>query len=438
MGVRVPPSARFYPLHLLVLNIKIDKKSETEAVIKVPVAPATYQPVFKKKLKEEAQKVQIKGFRPNSPNKVALIKRRFGKEVLKETVLADAEQQAHQYLDKHNIFVLGGMVPVKEAFAKIEWREGDTFTLPFEIDMAASFQLALDKQIEVDVPTITTVPKNVLKTHIERLQHDFGEKQHPEEVQLQDLVAGSLAYEKDKEERFSFVLDKGLLVKVDLTGRKVGDVVDLGLGFLKAVNPLFLERLEKKKKDLAKKLPFTIQKITRTVPLSLGPKFFDLILGPGVVKDLAGFEKKISERLLMRYQNQAVQACQRNIRQALVAKAKIVLPAKYKARQEEMAWGVIARYLCKEHKIEVASDELLAALSQRYHYMFASVPKEVREEMVKRRIQQDLEDPEKRSLNRIGGDVLATKLSDFIKEKITVQPKKITVGALEKLLGVPV
>ena len=139
---------------------------------------------------------------------------------------------------------------------------------------------------------------------------------------------------------------------------------------------------------------------------------------------------------MIRYQSQAEQLFETNLAKAFIEKTKIVLPKKYKAAEAmQVAWNVIANRICKEHKIEATPEELMEALSKKYHRVLANIiPEAEREAMVQQRIQQDVTDPEKRNLTQIGSEVILTKMHALIKEKITIKTKKMTVTALKKEL----
>ena len=416
------------------MDITLDKKNETEATLHIQAVATTYLPIFKKKLKDEAQKLQIKGFRQNSPQKVAMIKQRYGKEILKDTVLARVQQEAQQYLDKHKIITLGSIVPSKEVLEKIDWKEGDAFKLSFQIDMAAPFQCVLDKEIKVEAPKVTGIEKVVLEKHVKGMQEAFGDKKEVEAVQCGDVVAGRVVYGEGDEEVISFKLTTAGIEKVEMVDKKVGETVLLPATFLKEAVAVLSKKLEENSKRLTEGVPFAIEKITRVVPALLDQKFFDLVVGSGVAQNLKDFHQKMEEVLLMRYQNQAEQILHKNIRKALVERAQIVLPAKYKSRGEQMAWEVVARYLCRENNIKITPEEIVDSLSKTYQRVFAHVPEEEREKMVRMRIQQDLQDPAQRGLNRVGGELLADRLHAFIKDKITVVAKDADVATLQKQL----
>ena len=287
VGVRVPPSARFYYLYSRILDITLHKKSETEAVIKMAVVADLYQADFKKRVKEEAQKLQIRGFRDNSPSKIAMVKRRFGKELLKETVLANANQQAHQYVEKHDLNVLGDIIPDQAALDKIDWKEGATFNLPFQIDMAGPFGLKLDKDITVEEPKIATVTKKEVEEYVNMLREVFGQKQAKQSAEVGDFITGVITYEEEEKMPLSFRLTEATLdAATDLAGKEVGATLPLTTKILKIANPNALALLKKFTKVPAKGLPFTLKSITSTTLAPLDQKFFDLILGPGKVKNL--------------------------------------------------------------------------------------------------------------------------------------------------------
>jgi len=67
------------------MEIVLEKKSTTDAKLKVNLKEADYQPKIKEKLKEYGKKASMKGFRPGKVP-ASLISKMYGKSVLVDEI----------------------------------------------------------------------------------------------------------------------------------------------------------------------------------------------------------------------------------------------------------------------------------------------------------------------------------------------------------------
>src|SRR5471030_2290379 len=92
------------------MNISQEKKDSLNAVIKINIDPADYQPRVEKAIKDQAKKAKIPGFRPGMVP-AAHIKRMYGKSILVDEINNMLSDTLNKYLEDEKLEVLGQPLP---------------------------------------------------------------------------------------------------------------------------------------------------------------------------------------------------------------------------------------------------------------------------------------------------------------------------------------
>ena len=103
------------------MDIQLEKNSSTEALIKIKLKEADYQPKLKEKLKSYSKEANIKGFRPGKVP-ISLIEKMYGKSIMVEEINKLLVDSLKDYITKNDLKIIGEPLPNNEK-AKEYWQK---------------------------------------------------------------------------------------------------------------------------------------------------------------------------------------------------------------------------------------------------------------------------------------------------------------------------
>ena len=176
------------------MDIVLDKKSSTEASIKITLKEADYQPKVEEKIKDYARKANLKGFRPGKVPK-GIIQKMYGKSILVDEINHILAHSLNDYIKEQQIQLLGEPLPNKDQIKAIDWENQNEFLFEYEIGMAEDFEVKLSKKKKVISYKIKVDKKSIDET-IGNLQVQHGGHMHPETSESTDFLSGLLTQEE--------------------------------------------------------------------------------------------------------------------------------------------------------------------------------------------------------------------------------------------------
>ena len=102
------------------MEITLNKKNNTEGLIKIRLTEGDYQPHVEEKVKDYARKANIKGFRQGKVP-TGVIKKMFGKSILVEEINHLLTHKLTDYIKENNLKILGEPLPDQEKALTIDW-----------------------------------------------------------------------------------------------------------------------------------------------------------------------------------------------------------------------------------------------------------------------------------------------------------------------------
>jgi trigger factor len=121
------------------MNITKENLDALNAVIKIQVDPADYQPRVNEVIKKYQRTASIPGFRPGkTPSGV--IKKMYGKPVLVEELNKLLSETLGKYIFDNKLDVLGSPLP-KNTHTEESWEDGKSFEFVYELGMAPEFEV---------------------------------------------------------------------------------------------------------------------------------------------------------------------------------------------------------------------------------------------------------------------------------------------------------
>jgi trigger factor len=221
------------------------------------------------------------------------------------------------------------------------------FLFHFDLGLAPVFDLDIstkDKltryEIELDEKEVATEIKNL------RRQNGKLENKEKSETENDSIVLIVTEVEKDGEHKDGGVFEqevtvlpevvKNKKVKKQLVGVSVEDELDLNVFDLFNDNEMVISQSLGIEKEAIAALNTTfkgkVKEIRSVLPAELNQEFFDLVMGPGAVKDEKEFEAKIEENLSSYYAAEAEKQLEAEVNSLLEEKHKIILPEEFLKR----------------------------------------------------------------------------------------------------------
>ena len=434
------------------MEITLQKKDSTNAIIKINLSEADYKSQFNEKLKEYGKKSQIKGFRPGKVPP-GLIQKMYGKGILVEEVNNVLSKSITEYIKENKLPVIGDPLPENESVAKIDWDNQKDFEFIYDVGLVPDFSYDLAK-LDITKYDIQADDKVVEET-LDNLRNQYGKMSNPEEVAEGDFLYGEL-----KELAGEFFTNSGIpLNKANkdqaklFVGKKKQETVEFELEKLFSdiaeisyVTGLDKEEAEKKKG----KFIFTINNISRPEPANLDQEFFDKIFGKDTVKTEEEFKVKLKATVVENYTRESEQLLDKELQEKLVETTVIDLPNDFlkkwllisnqgKITQEqidnefdlylkELKWTLIKNKIAEQADMKVENEEITAFTKKMIMQQFGGMSLgEEMEETLNKIADNYLKQEKGKNYIKVFEQVLADKVFEYARGQAAVKNKKVTV-----------
>ncbi|QSE97282.1 trigger factor [Fulvivirga lutea] len=440
------------------MDISLDKKSSTEAIIKVKLNETDYQPKVEEKVKDYAKKANIKGFRPGKVP-TGLIKKMYGKSILVEEVNNTLSQSINNYVKENNIQLIGEPLPDQEKSKNIDWDTQKEFEFEYEIGMVDDFKYDISSKVKVKSYTIELDKKGLNET-LDNVKKQFGEVTNPEVSEEGDDLFGTFQ-EVDGDLSNESLLKWDNINKKEqkkFKGLKSGDSVEIEIH--KLVNDIhdlmsLLDIGHDKAHDIKGKFTFTVKNVNRTVPATLNQDLFDKVFGKDVVKSESEFTEKVKQTVEENYKRESNLLLNRDIRDTLIKSTKIEVPEKFlkkwllvtnegKVTEEDiekefdeyvrsLKWDLLRNKISEDNEIKVEHADVKdrakgMILSQLGGPAAAEQLKDHLDSFADNYLQAE----NGQNYMKVYNELREDKIMDLVKEKISVSDKKVNLEEFKK------
>ena len=444
------------------MNVSFEKKDDLNAIISVIVTNDDYQENLNKQFKDYRKKAKIPGFRPGTVP-MGMIKQMIGKSALFEEVNRLTSEALYKHLQENTIDILGQPMTSNEKKGETDFDNYGDFTFHFDLGLAPIFDLNIsskDKlnryEVELDQKEVATEVKNL------RRQNGKLETKDKSETENDSVVILVTEVDKKGEHKDGGVFEQEVTVlpevvkhsktKKQLVGVSTGDELSLNILDLFNDNEMVIKQslgIEQEAiATLNKTFKAVVKEIRQVVPAELNQEFFDLVMGPGAVKDEKEFEAKIEENLGSYYQAEAEKQLDAEVNKILEKNHSFVLPDAFlkrwlqETKPETYSPETIDEQYAKESVVlhkqlireKIAEQENVEVTDEDVNQTsFAYTAQMLRQyglnnpdpSMVQNFEAKNRED--KSYLMRIRDVVVEKKVLDKVKDLITIKSKKLAV-----------
>ena len=450
----------FATLNFTALNITLNPTDATLAHLHVVLEEADYSPKVDEKIKEYSRKAQIKGFRPGKVPP-ALVRKMYGKGILVEEINSLLSKSVNNYIKENDIKILGEPLPDQSKQENIDWDNQKSFAFDFELGLIPDFKLNLE-QLSVDAHKIE-VDEETLSQVYEHMQRQYGQTENPEASEANDYLSGELKQaEGDFATSTLIPINKIKKNQEQFIGKKAGEELTFDLQEVFDHDAAAIAHVtglgKKKAAELTGSFTFTIDKINRTAAAELNQEFFDKIFGKDAVSSKEEFEAKVKETIAENYNNEADKLLRNNLVERLVKESDIQISepffkkwllaanqGKLTAEQidenlerykEELKWSLIRNKVVEENDIKISNEEVVASAKAKMLAQFgmASATPEM-EDAISGYVDSFLKQDNGRNYINEYEAILADRVLDVIKDKVTVVEKSVTAEEFRNIAG---
>lgn len=373
------------------MNILKEEVDALNAVLKLKIEKADYEPKVDSALKDYRKKAAIKGFRPgNAP--ASLINKLYRKPIIVDEVNKLISESLSKYLVEQKLNILGEPIP-SEQQKPIDWETQEEFEFAFDLGFVPEFELKLSKKDKVPYYTIK-VDDKLREIYSNSYRQRNGSYVPVEVTGEKDLIKATLnelnadesprdggVYVENASISIALVADDA--EKNKLIGLKAGDVVtiDTVKAFPNATDKAALLHVTKDK--LADVQPLFQATVTETMTFAkaeLNQEFFNKAFGEGVVNSEEEFNAKIDEEISKNLVHESNYRLIIDLKEKLIEKFKIELPKEFLVRwltminegkhtreqiesefpmfEKDLKWQLIRDKVAMENELKVTEEEV--------------------------------------------------------------------------------
>lgn len=444
------------------MEITLNKKNNTEGVIKIKLTEGDYQPHVEEKVKDYSRKANIKGFRQGKvPSGV--IKKMFGKSILVDEINHLLSHKLSDYIKDNKIKILGDPLPNQEKAKQIDWDTQKDFEFEYQIGMVDDFTYEVSSKVKVKSYPID-VDQNTIDETLTDLKKRFGKVSDPETSEADDNLFGELrAKEGDFKKEHAFIA----IEKVDkkeqkkFIGLKKDDEVEFEISKVFSEDAQVAQLLgvsDEEAKAAKGKYIFKVTNISRVEPAAINTELFDRVFGKDVVKTEEEFITKVKETISENYKRESEHFLDHNIEDYFISNTSINLPddflkswllsssngevtedvlnKEFEHYKRSLKWDLVKNRIADDNKITVEAEEVRNKAKELIAAQFGgSAFVEQLGDRLDGIADNYLQNENGQNFMRLYNQLRGDKILKFIKDNITVEEKKVSVEEFKKIVA---
>lgn len=440
------------------MEITLDKHSANQALIKITLNEADYQPKVDAKLKDYAKKAVIKGFRPGKAP-ISMVKGMYGVSILVDEINAILGESLNTYLKEQTFKILGEPLPVEKEDNSIDWKTQKNFDFEYKIGFVDNVTVGVDNSTK-GIKYSILVDEKLVNDTIDNLKSQYGDSTNPEVSEAGDSIYGDLkATEGELTKTLSLSTSK---LSEKLAAKFIGLNKDAVVEFqaTEVEKDEWSEAFGLSDKEAAGAegaFTFEVKNINRTEAAELNQEFFDKIFGPEAVASEEEFTAKVKETLQESYNRESKVFTEEELKKVLVEKANIELPEAFlkewllKANQgkvteadvekeyplyaNQLTWSLISNQIAKDNSIQAEHEDVIEKTKEMVREQFASSGLGSQlEASMDMFVDNYLKGNEGQNYMNMLTSVQNEKVLAFVQDKIDLTEKAISIDEFKELL----
>jgi trigger factor len=443
------------------LEITLDKKSNTEGLIKIKLTEGDYQPHVEEKVKDYARKANIKGFRPGKVP-TGVIKRMFGKSILVDEINHLLTHKISDYIKDNKIKILGDPLPNQEKAGSIDWDSQKDFEFEYQIGMIDDFTYELSSKVKVKSYAIE-VDEKIIDETVTDLKKRFGQVSYPETSDVADNLFGELREkEGDLKREHAFISVEQVEKKEQkkFLGLKKEEEVEFDIEKIFSDNDTTARLLgvtAEEAKDKKGKFVFKVTTVSRVEPAQMNQELFDRVFGKDAVKSEDEFINKVKETIGENYKRESDHFLEHNIEDYFVENTKINLPVEFlrhwlkntgegkitddildkefESYKRGLVWDIVKNRIADDNKISVEADEVKNKAKELIIAQFGGPAfAEQLQDRLDGIADNYLANENGQNFMKLYQQIRNEKIVNHIKQNITLAEKKVKVEEFKKIV----
>ena len=444
------------------MEITLNKKNNTEGVIKIKLTEGDYQPKVEEKVKDYARKANIKGFRQGKVP-TGVIRKMFGKSILVDEINHLLSHKITDYIKDNNIQILGEPLPNHDKSRDIDWDAQKDFEFEYQIGLVDEFTYDLSPKTKVTGYKIAVDDKIIDET-VNDLTKRFGKVNYPEVSEAQDSLFGDLhakeaGAESVKKEHATIQIEKvEKSEQSKFIGRKKDDEIEFDPRKIYTDEALISELLQLSSEEANGTFILKVNTISRTEPAELTPELFDRVFGKDVAKTEEEFLNKIRETISENYKRETDHFLDHHIEDYFLQHTSINLPddflknwlkttsqgqvtddvlnTEFDHYVRGLKWDLIKNKIADDNKIKVEAEEVRDKAKEMIVAQFGG---QAFAEQLKDKLdgiaENYLSNENGQNFMRVYNQLRAEKIMKHVKENMTIEEKSVSVDEFKKIVA---
>ena len=409
----------------------------------------------KKRLAAYRRNADFKGFRKGMVPP-QLVKKIYGDQALYEAVNGIVSEELEKFITDNDLHILGEPI-ASESQKENEWKDGSDFEFKFDLGLSPEINLELSKEDKVPYYKINVTEDAKAKMK-ESIFKQYGQLEEGEAAGEDDYVVVDFKQGETVVEGAYVAVNKVEgTAKKKFLGAKVDDKFDVDVTKAFTNETDRASMLKMKKEDLAAMEPkwkATVVNVKTFVPATECQETYDKVFGKDEVKTPEEFDAKIAGRLEANYKQESDYRLSQDLRKYLVDKAGVQVPESflkrwlYETNKEKFSkedvdkefdaflgdfrWQLVRGYLMKKFDLKIEDKDMVEAAKAYASYQYAMYGMgNVPEQFITDAAMNILKD--ERQLRNIEESVENEKVIAAVKEKVTLQNKRISEAKFREL-----
>ena len=451
------------------MNISLENIDKVSAVLTIKMEKADYAERVEKALKDYRRKASLPGFRPGQVP-MALLKKRFGKEITAEEVNKLLGEKLYAYIKDDKLNILGEPLPSEGRQQNIDFDTMEEFSFAFDIALAPEFKAELGAEDTVDYYDIQ-VDDKMVDNQVKMFAQRGGSYETVDSYEPKDMVKGLLAEldENGNTKEGGIQVENAVLLpeymkddeqKAIFNGCKVNDVVVFNPNKAYGGHDVEIAALLKIKKEdvpaMTSDFSYQVQEITRFKDAELNQELFDNVFGKDAVKSEEEFRNKIKGIMAEQFADDSNFKFFLDVRTYLMNKVgKLEYPDAFLKRFlrvssasrgekfveedydksiEGLTWQLIQDQLVKAYDIKVEREDLVKTAKNLIRIQFAqygmiNLPEELLNNYANDMLKKEKE------VESLFNRSVENKLAAALKDVVTLNRKEISVEDFNKMFA---